>query len=383
MALPTPPDSKVTKGVGRIATLPDFERNLDALLEREITETLGVRSRIQTDFIKAGGLAASRYPVTVEAQVRPKFRAALTAAIKLLHSFRSTTALTYEELQGPAQNRLENFVQRTVTLIAETNKSMPTLNLAALEEKYYDDLKNAFKDYEIGFIAGEPLSSLTVTKSALLDSGEVSATIDLGELGDTPTTQDGRGRQTSDGDERVTSSGALRATAPSVVLGTASIPRSPISQSQRSEILDRLVTIERLLNEFKPLIQDASPTSRERGLIGDNNPPEPIELLDEERVAEGISIINVYRTEISANSPRIDVMELCGIALKGIHAAIKATTRYFAEKADKFVDEAVVSAGKAVGPVIAAAAILTVLKSLDVNVSETISMLGEVLQLLK
>jgi hypothetical protein len=102
-----------------------------------------------------------------------------------------------------------------------------------------------------------------------------------------------------------------------------------IPPGERDEMLRRLDSIEAALRRVTPFAEQVE-AERARAGIGHNQPPEPIEGPPlTETVTAGINAVNVFRTELSIEAPRIDVMRLCGTVLKWAAGAIGAALRAF------------------------------------------------------
>jgi hypothetical protein len=142
--------------VARPAIISDFERNIEKLLEDKLNAVLAARTNVQTQFIKAGGLAHSGYPVTVEAQSRSLLRETIAEAMTMVAAFCAATTLSYEQIEGVARNRLDNFAQNVANVVAEADRHMPGLKMSDVSRRYYKEVDDAFKDFEIGFIKGRP-----------------------------------------------------------------------------------------------------------------------------------------------------------------------------------------------------------------------------------
>jgi hypothetical protein len=108
----------------------------------------------------------------------------------------------------------------------------------------------------------------------------------------------------------------------------------------RAEIIPRLDAIEAGLRAIAPIIESFEAAYRERARIGDNHPPEDIDILpiDLAELELGIVATNLARTEINAEQPRSDVMRLCGLVLRRTEWLLVACARWLGTKGDKFVD---------------------------------------------
>jgi hypothetical protein len=109
----------------------------------------------------------------------------------------------------------------------------------------------------------------------------------------------------------------------------------------RAEMITRLDAIEAGLRAFAPVIERSEAAYREHARIGDNNPPEDIEILPI-GLAElelGIVAANLARTELNAEQPRSDVMRICGLVLRWVGSIVVACAKWLGTKGDKFVDE--------------------------------------------
>jgi hypothetical protein len=108
----------------------------------------------------------------------------------------------------------------------------------------------------------------------------------------------------------------------------------------RAEIIPRLDAIEAGLRAIAPIIESFEAAYRERARIGDNHPPEDIDILpiDLAELELGIVATNLARTEINAEQPRSDVMRLCGLVLRRTEWLLVACAKWLGAKGDKFVD---------------------------------------------
>jgi hypothetical protein len=125
----------------------------------------------------------------------------------------------------------------------------------------------------------------------------------------------------------------------------------PNWDSERSQLLARLDTIEAELNEFRPWVEVYERNRGHRG-IGDNQPPDeqidalPLTIDDLE---EGHAAVDALRTALNNKEPQWSFIRICGLVLKRLAPRMAATIKWFANKGDIFIDNAIASAGKAFG----------------------------------
>jgi hypothetical protein len=146
----------------------------------------------------------------------------------------------------------------------------------------------------------------------------------------------------------------------------------------RAEMIARLDAIEAGLHRIAPVIEAFETAYREHARIGHNNPPEDIDILPI-GLAElelGIVAANLARTEINAEHPRSDVIRFCGLVLNWTAGLLSACVKWIGAKADVYVDSFL----KALGP-LTAAGLVAVLSGVHVDLTEVVSEIRRVLEL--
>jgi hypothetical protein len=130
-------------------------------------------------------------------------------------------------------------------------------------------------------------------------------------------------------------------------------PQQPIPDwsAVRAEMLGRLERIEASFQNIAPFLAALEAAYGERGQLGDNYPPERIEMLplDTIEVQMGTEVAKLVRTELNMENLRGDVLRVSGLVLNQLAARTSACLSWIAAKGDKFVDAAVTSAGTETG----------------------------------
>jgi hypothetical protein len=164
-------------------------------------------------------------------------------------------------------------------------------------------------------------------------------------------------------------------------VGTLTVDTTVVSpwSAVRSEMIARLDAIEAGLRTISPFIEAFETAYREHARIGHNNPPEDIDILPI-GLAElqlGIVAANLARTEVNTEHPRSDVIRLCGLVLNWIAALVSACLKWIGTKGDVYVDSFL----KALGP-LTAAAVCAKLAGVHVNLTEVVTKIRQVFELL-
>ncbi len=157
----------------------------------------------------------------------------------------------------------------------------------------------------------------------------------------------------------------------------------------RAEMIGRLDAIEVGFPKIRPFLEVVEAAYRERGQIGHNNPPEPLDilLLDAAELEMGISAASLARAELNAEHPRLDVIRLCGLVLNQMAARVFACLQWIGAKGDVFVDAFLKSAGAEAGKRVVqgtgAAVVLTVVMTqLHVDLTDVATKIQHVFELL-
>jgi hypothetical protein len=154
----------------------------------------------------------------------------------------------------------------------------------------------------------------------------------------------------------------------------------------RADMIARLDAIEAGFQKIRPLLEAVDAAYRERGQIGHNNPPEPIDilLLDAAELEMGIAAANLARAELNSEHPRSDVMRLCGLVLNHVATGLWACVQWIAAKADDsidaFVKAASAEAGKRVVQGLVLAEILKDMTQLHVDLTGFVTEIGHVFE---
>ena len=171
--------------------------------------------------------------------------------------------------------------------------------------------------------------------------------------------------------------------------GAATLTLMPDWTALRAEMIGRLDAIEVGFPKIRPFLEVVEAAYRERGQIGHNNPPEPLDilLLDAAELEMGISAASLARAELNAEHPRLDVIRLCGLVLNQMAARVFACLQWIGAKGDVFVDAFLKSAGAEAGKRVVqgtgAAVVLTVVMTqLHVDLTDVATKIQHVFELL-
>jgi len=134
----------------------DIERLFDRLANDTVDEALRERLKCQGQFIKGGGLQASRYPITVDDTTRRILRKGISASMQLLTNIVARNDTPYEHTKALALNRITNMAHQLANLVDEANRQMPTLDMNKVRAEYLTIVNDGISDFEVGMIDGKP-----------------------------------------------------------------------------------------------------------------------------------------------------------------------------------------------------------------------------------
>jgi hypothetical protein len=134
----------------------DIERLFKQIADDTVAEALKERANWESQFIKAGGLQASRFPVMVEDTTRTILRTGLSLSMQLLTNIVARNELPYEHIKGPALGHVINIGHRLATLVDEADRHMPTLDMNKIRAEYLTIIDHGVSDFEVGIIDSKP-----------------------------------------------------------------------------------------------------------------------------------------------------------------------------------------------------------------------------------
>jgi hypothetical protein len=197
-----------------------------------------------------------------------------------------------------------------------------------------------------------------------------------------PVVQEAAGTAAGAGAANAVGAAVVAGTGTAMSSGRATLTLTPVWAVLRSELNPRLEAIEAGLRALTPVIERFERAHREHAGIGHNNPPEDIDILPIS-LAElelGIVAASVARIEINAESPRFDVLRLCGVALRPICGLLSACMKWIGEKGNVFVDSYLKALGKAAA-IGSGAALALEFSRLHVDVGEVVGKIRHILEL--
>jgi hypothetical protein len=144
----------------------------------------------------------------------------------------------------------------------------------------------------------------------------------------------------------------------------------------RAEMLSRLETVEAGFRKIAPFLAALETAYGERGKLGDNYPPERIEMLplDTIEIQMGTEVAKLARAELNTENPRRDVLRVSGLVLNQIAARTSACLSWIAAKGNDFVDACVKSAGDQTGKLLVTAVVANqVLQQLHIDLTAIVT----------
>lgn len=141
----------------------------------------------------------------------------------------------------------------------------------------------------------------------------------------------------------------------SEILGQPDSDQAPRPVSPREDEIqaasEALQDVADDLNRLSSALRSSHFRQSTYGQIGHNLAP-AFSLEDRDLLADGEAAARVAAGELDSGQPRQDVLRLCISAMKRVLKLLKELTHWVFSKGDLFLNEAIKSAGKAVGPAV-------------------------------
>jgi hypothetical protein len=139
----------------RTGNMADFERMIDAILDRATTSALSAAAQVQAESAARGTLNSSGTPILMEQRITPIQETALADAMRLLVQFSERTGIPIGELSAIAKPKLASFtVDIMKPMVTVASRLSLSLILSQARDRFNRRVQNALQDVEVGFIQG-------------------------------------------------------------------------------------------------------------------------------------------------------------------------------------------------------------------------------------